>query len=68
LKKIKIFNIIIFSKKLPKWQKLAPKKMLGGVNIYSIYIRKLSQRGEYNKFKIPAFGNLGRKKTLAWIA
>jgi len=42
--------------------------MLGGVSIYSVYTRKLSQRGEYNKFKIPTFGNLGHEKTLAWIA
>jgi len=44
--------------------KIAPKIMLGGVSIYSVYTRK-SQRGEYNKFKIHAFGNLGHKKTLA---
>jgi hypothetical protein len=28
--------------------------MLGGISIYSVYTRKLSQKAEYNKFKIHA--------------
>jgi hypothetical protein len=57
----------MFSSKsiLPNGKNWPQKKMLGGINIYSVCRRKLSQRGEYNKFKIPALvWQLGAQKNL----
>jgi hypothetical protein len=46
---------MFFSKTiLLKGKNWPQKKMLDDVSLYSIYTRKLSQRGEYNKFKIHA--------------
>jgi hypothetical protein len=40
--------------------------MLGGISIYLVYTKKLSQRGEYNKFKIHALvWQLGAQKNLS---
>jgi hypothetical protein len=45
---------MFFSKNiLPNGKNWPQKTILGDISIYSIYIKRLSHRGEYNKSKIP---------------
>jgi hypothetical protein len=66
LKSKRIFNRNVFFKNiLPNGKNWPKKKMFGDIRIYLVYIKRLSQRGEYNKFKIPTLvWQLGAQKNL----
>jgi hypothetical protein len=53
---------------LPNGKNWPQKTMLDDVNIYSVYIKRLSQRGEYNKFKIPTLvWQFGAQNALPYV-